>query len=503
MQGITPSTPASRRARGAWIAPLLLALAACGRPEPAGPPPNVVLIVIDTLRADRLGCYGHPRPTSPFIDTLAAQGVLFEDVTAQSSWTLPSMSSLWTGRYITDHVESPAPHWPVLAELFQRAGYHTIGASANPLLSPEAGFARGFDSYRHYPHLEGRAPADRLVADIWEPIDQALSAGGGGRTPPLFLYLQPLDPHTPYRPHERLDRRLPADQALPLAPPGWHAAQLELFGPPPPEDDPDWSRALEAMHVERGVYDQEVAFVDLQIGLLLQGLRARGVLDDAIVVIASDHGECLYDHRTPLPPELERELPPSLFFFTAHGYVLYEPIIRTPLIFWGRGVPQGVRVKEAVENVDIFPTLLHLTGIGPAGPVDGHSLVGLMHGREQAWRELTFSFVQQNTSVHDRRTGYKLVEPTDFGRARGMELALYHLPSDPFEQRNLVAQQPAEVERLQGLLDEWRARHPAPAMERRVRSQEELDLMQALGYLGDEHGLNIIELDTEPSDPKK
>lgn len=485
---------------------LLLASASCGRaPEPQGPPPDVVLIVIDTLRADRLGSYGYPRPTSPVLDALAAEGVLFEDVTAQASWTLVSMSSLWTGRYVTQNLQAPVPTWPVLAETFQRAGYVTIGSSANPLLSAEAGFERGFDAYRSYGELLGRASAEALIADLWEPIDAALAgtlpgahaAGEDGRRAPLFLYLQPLDPHTPYRQHPDLDERLPLHETVPLAPEGWHEAELARHGPPAPAQDPDWARALWEMHLDRGRYDQEVAFTDRELGKLLAGLRRRGLLDNAIVVIASDHGEGLYDKPSPLQPELRRKVPPNRYFFVGHGYTLFQEGIFTPLILWGRGVPAGVRVAEAVENIDIFPTLLQLAGLKPEGPLDGHSLVGLMHGREREWRSYSFSYIIQNAAVHDRVSGYKLVQPTAFGRRRGMQTELFHLPSDPLERTDLAEREPEVVRRLSEVLEDWYRRHPVPSIEQRSRSPEELQLMRALGYTGD-HSPDLEEAPDPP-----
>src|SRR5262245_39777260 len=221
---------------GAW------ARMGCSRPP--RPRPNVILIVIDTLRADRLTCYGYPRPTSPSIDALAAQGVLFEDCVCQAPWTLPSMSSMFTGRYLTQHREWPERRCVTLAEAFQRAGYAPIGLSPNALLlsDPEFGWARGFDHYDAREGGRGDAgrPFDELAAALWPPLEKALEGNPGGTKQPLFVWLQPIDPHFPYKPHSELDGELPLDGAEPVRPEGWQAEAVAERGKPAPAEDPGW-----------------------------------------------------------------------------------------------------------------------------------------------------------------------------------------------------------------------------------------------------------------------
>jgi arylsulfatase A-like enzyme len=226
------------------------------------------------------------------------------------------------------------------------------------------------------------------------------------------------------------------------------------------------------------------------------------MLENAIVALVADHGEGLWDHRTTLPPERWSELPPKFFFFSGHGYTLFQEAIHTPFVLWGRGVPKGVRVREPIENIDLFPTPLQLAGIAPAGRLDGHSLVGLMNGREEEWRTLVFSFVRQNACVQDRESGYKLIEPTEFGRRKCMRTEHYHLPSDPLEREDLAARHPEEVERLLALLDEWKRRHPISSAERGSRSEAQVQRMLALGYT-DEHTPDLEGKEGTPSDEEQ
>lgn len=498
-----------QRGSAAFLLATLATFSSCGG-KPEAPRPDVVLLVIDTLRADRLGCYGYPRPTSPTIDALAAEGVVFENALAQASWTLVSMTSLWGGRYITEHLESPRPEWTVLAEVFQNAGYATLGRSANPLLSRETAFARGFDDYDAYGKvgdLGGGYPSgDRLIGDLWEPLDRILEAskqsktGEDGERAPLFLYLQPFDPHAPYMAHPEYDAELPVQDAPPLSPAGWHAAQLAELGPEGPEGDPRWSRDIARLRAMRGLYEQEIRFLDRQLEVLFEGLRERGVLDNAIIAIVSDHGEGLWDHITPVPKRQLVDMPPEFFFYGGHGYTLYQEAIHTPFVLHGAGVPRGVRVAEPVENIDLFPTLLHLTGLAPPDGIDGRTLVPAMHGQSERARRYTFAFVRQSATVLDHETGLKLVRPTEFGRSKEIQVELFHLPSDPEERTNLAGEKPAEVERLSKVLEGWELAHPTRASDTQ-RTPEQIEELLRLGYT-DVHTPGL-DPPKEPEQPRR
>ena len=220
-----------------------LALGACGGPEPvptrAEAPPDVVMILVDTLRSDRLSCYGYPLPTSPRIDRLADEGVLFEDVSSQATWTLPSMVSILHGRYLTAYRDSLAPELPTLPELFSEAGYRTVGLVGNKGVSALGGFDRGFDAFDSQSRtMEG------LEQALWEQLDApglGFAWTDAGR-PPLFLYLHPMDPHMPYVPHPELDASVPPKGAPPPMPRDWQREVFAARGTAGPQHDPAWSK---------------------------------------------------------------------------------------------------------------------------------------------------------------------------------------------------------------------------------------------------------------------
>ena len=207
--------------------------------------PDVVLVVVDTLRADRLGCYGYERSTSPVIDRLAAEGALFLEARAQCSWTLPSMASLMTGTYLTNPRDVYPEGVVPLAERFRSEGYRTIGMVGNVILSERMGYAEGFDRY----DANGSSDVDRprvglcrtldTMVDALQPLlDSALTLEEDGSRAPLFLYVHPMDPHSPYLGHAEFDDELPLDGAAALDELSWQRELYAEEGATPSADDP-------------------------------------------------------------------------------------------------------------------------------------------------------------------------------------------------------------------------------------------------------------------------
>lgn len=452
----------------AAVAPLV-ALGVLGACAGGSKPPNVVLIVVDTLRSDRLGCYGYPRPTSPAIDALANEGVVFEECVAQAPWTLQSMPSLLAGRYLTQNRNWPDRRHVLLAEHFKRAGYATIGASANELLSSDMEFARGYDEYDSST-LPGRVdkPCDVLVRDLLPKLDALRERK---RDKPVFLFLQPFDPHFPFLEHHEFDAELPTDETEPVLPEGWQAEEIAQRGAPAPATDPGWASELVGLRHQRGLYDQEVRFADEAIGMFLDELRARGLLEDTVVAIVSDHGEGLWEHVNKAGAGRLATLPPNGFFFAGHAHHVYEEAIRTPFVLWGRGVPKGERFAAPVENVDLFPTLCALAGIAPpskpgsGATLDGRDLTRLFGGPKQGppdWREHTFAFMPHVAMVRERSSGLKLILSTCSYRApeEGVTSALFDLAADPHERVDLRESRPSDAARLARVLQAAIDAHP-------------------------------------------
>ena len=359
------------------------------RKLPAARPgaPNVVIMVLDTLRADHLSAYGYARPTSPNIDRIANQGVLFENAISASSWTLPSHASLLSGRYPYEHgatdVKAPAgkafdDRFPSLAETFTRQGYRTGAFSANYIyFSRDLGFGRGFAHFEDYFHspfdsfsrtLYGREFSrlvlnrDRvrrlLIALGFEAVDElqpnsktswmvrkranevnreALSWMATDHQRPAFVFLNYFDTHRPYG-----------------TPPGTPRKFLRMTTHETYVDEMS-SPVLENKIDE---YDESIAYVDDQIGEFFKELERRGLRERTLVIITSDHGDLLAEH--------------GLY---GHRNALYLPLIRVPLIFWEPGhIPAGVRVEPPVSNVLVAATIGSVLGLKDASLYPGPSL---------------------------------------------------------------------------------------------------------------------------------
>ncbi len=469
--------------------------------------PDVLLLMIDTLRADHLGCYGYPRATSPGLDALAREGVRMANVTSQAPWTLPSVSSLLTGRYLTSHQECPDPDAPTMAEVFQRAGYHTLGVVANFVILNDVGFERGFDTFltRHYTNARGiqRKRPGGTFEDVvsWVRDDLRALASQEDR-PPLFFYLHVVDPHDSYEQHPEYNQILPMGTVPDVEPPGWWRKTMAALGAPPPEDDPGWEHAFDRMHRARGCYDREIRYVDESFTALLAELEELGLRENLLIAVVADHGEELWEHLAPVGPDVQRTFPPEKLFFQTHGYLLTEPSLRTPFILSGPGVPAGRTIEEPVENIDLFPTLLELCDIGIDFDLDGTSLVPWMR-RPDAAGELrghTFAYVQHGMVVREEASGLKLILPTEKGVSLGIRPALYDLGSDPRERQNLYARRPEDVDRLTGIqlehLEAYAREEQVVAGEAGERLR---DALQAFGYAGEMVRAGEEEGDSSPA----
>ncbi len=352
MSGMRPGLRATLTIAAAL---LLCVCAGCGRRDR---PLNVVVIGVDTLRPDHLGCYGYDRETSPEIDILATRGILFENVTSHSPWTLPSFATIFTSLYPTQHGASALnsqlrTDHPTLAMMLLKRGYSTAAIINAPFLRPEFKLDRGFEFYDYKPPFADRL-ADGTTADALAWID-------GHMGEPFFMFIHYFDPHLPYRPPAPYDTLFdPAYAGDLTAPfdinlfPRARATNFETMKSVPPED---WNYI-------RALYDGEIAFTDRAVGQLLSGLTERGLTGNTLVVFLSDHGEEFFEHGG-----------------FEHGHTLYDELIRVPLIMSLPGrVPENARVMEHVRLIDITPTILDFLGIETATHLEGASLKPLITG---------------------------------------------------------------------------------------------------------------------------
>ena len=437
------------------VALLAVSLVSCGG-DPAGREParrpNIVLFVVDTVRADRLGVYGYDLPTSPRLDAFAEEAVLFENAYAQSSWTRPAVASLFTGLLPPAHRtvgrRSVLPEEAVtLAEILAANGYEALGLVRNPNVGREFGFAQGFVRFRSEDRDRDETMLDRVR--LW--LDERQ-----GAEEPFFLYLHAIDPHGPYAPAPEFERMFDAGGA----PAHYRTVRYLLqLNRGEVEPDPETAASLSRL------YDAEVAQNDRAFGQLLDELDARGVSQDTAVIYVSDHGEEFAEHGR-----------------WEHGVSLYEEVLRVPFIMRLPGVPPR-RVEAPAQHVDLLPTLLGYLDIEPPA-TDGRNLLArpaVADGPAAVYAHLDVDGHRSSTVIRGR---YKLVSPQS--PSQGSEPMLFDLEADPAEQDNLAPSRPEIVERMLDLLaDRGLAGEIEPAVE---IDEDELDedvrrRLRALGYV--------------------
>jgi len=451
----------------------ILALPSCGTRgirQPVSHKPNVLLIVIDALRADRLHCYGYPRATSPALDTLAAQGVLFTDAMVEGAETLNSVPLLLTGRYpatpgmvwrrLQDkHFTLPGPGCPTLAELLKQAGYATGMISANPLLGADLGLERGFDAFDSSWGQES-VWVQTSSSDVNQRAFAWLSRPRQGR--PFFLYLHYLDPHSQYR---------PSPTFCVFGRPGYTAHDDvinvalndvgEGFTTPRATDARLAREGLSRADVVRlsDLYDGEVLCTDHYLGRLFQKLRDLGLYDDTVIIVTADHGEAFLEHAD-----------------VQHANSLYQEVIRAPLIIAGPQIHGGRRVDCLVESVDLAPTMLEAVGAAVPTGMSGRSFYGALARGENFANEIGLAEIPVTKSYAVREGKWKLISTP-----RGREL--YDLARDPHERQNLASSRPQQMERLTRLLHKLLSERKGTKVSSRPLSERERKALESLGYL--------------------
>jgi choline-sulfatase len=391
-------------------------------------PPNIILVTVDTLRADRVGAYGYRSARTPVLDRLAAEGVRFDDATAHAPLTYPSHVSILTGRYAgafgvrlngMDPLPSSAS---TIAETLAAAGYRTGAVVGSVILDESYGLAQGFGEYDD--RIAAQVRDTVAVSELQRPADQVTAAARrwiAAQRAPWFLWVHYYDPHLPY-----------------AAPARYRAL---ASGRP---------------------YDAEVAFTDAQIGALLQGVdRAR-----TAVIVTADHGESLGDHG-------EED----------HGLFLYDSTMKVPMIVVGPGIEPRV-ITEQVRNVDIAPTIAQLAGVSLPGQLDGESLVPLLEGRSR--RDVPVSLAESwYPRLHFGWSELRSARVGEWKYIAAPKPELYDLRTDRGEVRNVIAERGTVAGRLAADLERITAgsspETPASVSQPDAATVQRL---QALGYVG-------------------
>lgn len=414
----------------------LLALGACRQSEKSAqttPPPrriNVVLVTIDTLRPDRLGCYGYTKAATPNLDKLARNGTLFENAVTQVPLTAPSHASIFTGAYPPVHkvrdnggfvLEGPQA---TLAEILQQKGWDTAAFIGASVLKRAFGFSRGFTVFDdQMPKLEpGQRSGDYSERRAGVVVDKATEWLQRQTGRPYFLWVHVFDPHSPY-------------------------------DPPPPFREQFRGRA----------YDGEVAYTDRELGRLFDAVARKPESEDTLLVIMSDHGEGLADHGE-----------------YSHGVFLYDVTLRIACILSGPGIPKGARVKQQARAVDVLPTILDFIGEKPPAAVQGASLVPAMNGKldPDAWSYAESLYPKINMGWAELRG----IRTNRWKYVRAPKPELYDLSSDPAETANVLSEHPEEVKALEARLRSVAAE--GEKVETAMIDRRTMEQLKSLGYVG-------------------
>jgi len=466
---------------GAALLSLAWLFVACPKPpSPTSLGPDILLISIDSLRPDHLGCYGYERPTSPTLDRLAAEGVRFAQAVSSTSWTLPAHAALFTGREEEEHGVTRNglrlnEAQVTLAERFRDLGYQTAGFFAGPYLHPTFGLSQGFSTYVScMSGLAEELPEEAIRQTAQSEAGPAMEEETGSRSVerfgaflagadarPAFLFVHLWDVHYDYAPPPPWDRAFDPDYRGSL-----DFSHLAV--------NPDIHSAMDPRDREHllALYDGEIRWTDSNVERLLALHAQRRPQRELLVVVLSDHGEEFFEHGG-----------------KGHQQTLFEEVVRIPLIFhWPGHLPAGTTVPDLVRILDLFPTLLELVGATPEEPVAGRSLVPLLHGgtlpEQPALLELRAH--PQRPLAALRSAHGKLV----LGRWPALP-AYYDLAADPGELRPLGSQQALE---RAGLRDfkrrlvrsgDFLARHPDRAPSGVEPDDEIARQLVALSYLSD------------------
>lgn len=406
----------------------------------AGSKPNIVLIVIDTLRADHLGCYGYERNTSPSIDSLAETGITWLNVQGQSSWTLPAITTIYTGLNVREHgagrrgntVYAMNNSITTIPLFMKQCGYTTMGIFNIYLLSEQFGFNRGFDGFSCQWLGDGRAGVS-----VDEAIDWISELDG---STPFFLGLHIFDPHDPYEPPAPYDTLFTPSPSLGI---NWWPAH-----PDGSLDDSD-----ENLEYLTGLYDGEIAWTDSQLERLFTLLRENGMDENTVIIVTADHGEEFLDHGN-----------------VGHGFTMHREIVHVPLIITGPGIP-----TDSVDNtlrcqLDILPTILDMVGMAQPEYLHGHTLLS------SAVPSRAVPASNVNSLIPDITAAVTMGSRKLIWNVENNSSSMFDISSDPFEHQPL----PPDSDLVDSVFMYWSTPAFMPA---RISDREAVEaVLRDLGY---------------------
>ena len=431
-----------------------------GDPAPAiapDAPQNIVLIIIDTLRADKLSAYGFPLETSPELDSLAARGVLFSQTIAQSSWTRPSIGSLLTSRHprslgiYTEQRDVLARRFDTLAEILRAAGYQTFGTTANPNINTAFQFDQGFDRYMNsnvlFTWMDPEPGKKRLVKqsiqaarEMFDPLLEWVKEREGQG--PFYLQTDIMEMHEWHDLRGRYERRGKS-----------FAGQAD------------------------SLYLEALRDVSREVGWFVHELSALPGFERTLFVITSDHGEGLFDH-------------PSVVDSRFHGRLLYESNLRVPLIFYSTAgdLPAGRVVDRPVRLLDVMPTILDFAGVEAPAELDGVSLLPLLSEPPEPVLLPKQFYVETHYHGTDKAALYsqdwKYIENRDGQRGTALRALQPMGAAEDGPRTDRSSAEPQRTQQMSALLSAWERRHPRvePTELEGELSDSDREQLRALGY---------------------
>jgi choline-sulfatase len=435
---------------------LLLALSSSFAASKSAAPANVILITLDTTRADRMGFLGSPLGLTPNLDALARQAFVFSRAYAHVPLTTPSHATILTGTYpqfnhLGDLGTALATDLPYLPTVLHQHGYETSAFVGSQVLDPKSaaapGFDRGFDTYDagFHSRREGEdryASEERRAATV---VDHALTWLKAGRRKPFFLWVHLYDPHDPYDPPEPFKSKYAA------AP-----------------------------------YDGEIAYVDSALGNFFAGLKAAGLYDSSVIAVVADHGEAFGEHGE-----------------ESHGFFLYDETVHVPLLIkLPAGRTTDARINVRVGLVDVAPTLLHAVGVEVPSQMQGESLIPFTSGEKKAAERPAYA----ETDYPKRAFGWSWLRSFRAGKYLYIDAPrreLYDESADRKAMNNLAAASPALANTLQAQLDEFRRKTSVGSVAAQPGiSPEQAEKLQALGYITSSSNGSDDEKKKRGPDPK-
>lgn len=456
--------------------------------------PNILLIVVDTLRWDFISAYGFPNQITPNIDALAHEGVLYENAISTSPWTTPSHASLFTGQYPSRNGVDGRnilldPASKTLAAELSRIGFQTAGFINNVYIRRQTGLGRGFQQYEEFWGRNECSSIMLLVEFMREKLNPREDTGAietrnamndwlhhdwTGKHP-FFLFVHLMEPHAPYG--------TPASKVQKFLPPGVTPQQAAKVN-----QDPEifisgkLKMTPHDFEILTALYQNDISYVDSIIGGIIQDFRKQNLLDNTLVIFTSDHGEHFGDHG-----------------LMSHELSLYDVLVHVPLIIrFPNRTHSGTLIKETVQTIDIFPSILHFLQSESKLELQGFSLLPDFFARKnhpyafseynnlRAADKMQRRFPDLPDSPIWRKKVLKSVRSSDwkFIWATDGTRELYSIQNDPYEKSNFAQSNPEEVKKMQEVLGKWSTSFkPSRFYQNEEISREALDELRALGYV--------------------